>query len=65
VIVATFTITREIKAIGEIANVFDQRSGDVVYASGPPTIFARYPYSDFVGYPIPGRRWTIAVRGTL
>jgi outer membrane cobalamin receptor len=62
---ATFTITREIKAIGEIANVFDQRSGDVVYASGPPTIFARYPISDFVGYPIPGRRWTIAVRGTL
>lgn len=62
---ATYAITREITAIGEIANVFDQRSGDVVYTSGPPPIFVRYPISDFVGYPIAGRRWTIAVRGSF
>ena len=48
--------------LGEISNLFDQRSGEVVYESTPVLRTVRYPYGDFVGYPIPGRRWTLALR---
>jgi outer membrane cobalamin receptor len=58
-------VSRGLELRGEIANIFDQRTGEVTYESGPPLRTVRYPYGDFVGYPIPGRRWTISVRGTL
>ncbi|GAC1525571.1 MAG: hypothetical protein NVS3B10_24400 [Polyangiales bacterium] len=55
-------VVRGVTVIGESQNLLDQRTGDVLYDQGPPARFVRYPYSDFVGYPVPGRRWTVAVR---
>jgi vitamin B12 transporter len=59
---ANAEVSRGVFVLGEISNLFDQRSGDVVYESSPVLRTVRYPYSDFVGYPIPGRRWTLALR---
>ncbi len=61
----SFTPARGIVTLFEVANIFDQRSGDVLYASGATPTFVRYPSSDFVGYPIPGRRFTLALRISL
>ncbi|MEO7096032.1 MAG: TonB-dependent receptor, partial [Polyangiales bacterium] len=59
---ANAEVSRGVFVLGEISNLFDQRSGDVIYESSPAVRTVRYPYGDFVGYPIPGRRWTIALR---
>lgn len=47
----------------EVANLFDQRTVNVPYESSGPA--RPYPISDFQGYPLPGRRFTLAVRGSL
>lgn len=47
----------------ELANVFDQRTVVVPFELGQPE--RRYPISDFQGYPVPGRRWTLSLRGRL
>jgi vitamin B12 transporter len=59
---ANAEVSRGVFVLGEIANLFDQRSGEVVYESSPIVRTVRYPHGDFIGYPIPGRRWTIALR---
>ena len=59
---ANAEVARGVFVLGEISNLFDQRSGDVIYETTPIARTVRYPYGDFVGYPIPGRRWTIALR---
>lgn len=62
---AKVTVSRTMTALLEIANLFDQRTVDVLYDSGSLRPFARYPTSDFLGYPLPGRRWTFALRWTI
>lgn len=54
---------RSVSVIGEVANIFDRRSVDGVDYEGGRR--ARYPISDFLGYPLPGRRFTLAVRTML
>ncbi len=57
---------RGMLALFEIANLFDQRTVDVAYDTGSSSRpFSRYPTSDFLGYPLPGRRFTLAVRWSL
>lgn len=52
-----------VTVLGEVSNLLDRRTVDVQYETGRP--LQPYPISDFVGYPLPGRRFTLAVRGTL
>jgi len=49
--------------VAEIINLFDQRTATVVYETGLRP--GPYPISDFLGYPLPGRRFSLAVRGSL
>ena len=56
---------QSISILAEVFNIFDQRSADVLYDSGASQPFRAYPIGDFVGYPLPGRRFNIAVRGSL
>jgi vitamin B12 transporter len=53
---------RRVSVIAEVQNMFDRRSVDVVYETGSAF---RYPVSDFLGYPLAGRRFSIAVRANL
>lgn len=48
--------------VAQIDDLFDRRTIEVV-SEGPR--LQRYPTSDFLGYPLPGRRFTLAVRWTL
>jgi hypothetical protein len=48
--------------VAQIDDLFDRRTVEVV-SEGPRTM--RYPTSDFLGYPLPGRRFTLAVRWNL
>ncbi len=52
-----------VSVIAEIINILDQRTVDVNYETGSP--FRAYPISDFLGYPLPGRRFNLAVRGSF
>jgi hypothetical protein len=54
-----------VTVLGEVSNLFDQRTVDVLYEGGSAPKFGPYPISDFQGYPLPGRRFNLAVRGTL
>lgn len=54
---------RSVSIVGEVHNLFDRRTVDVVYETGRPGF--QYPVSDFLGYPLPGRRITVAARVTL
>jgi hypothetical protein len=54
-----------ITALCEVANLFDQRTVDVPFETGARPTTARYPIADFLGYPLPGRRLTVAVRWAL
>ncbi len=54
-----------VSVIGEVMNLFDQRTVDVLYESGARPRFDRYPISDFLGYPLPGRRFSLSIRGAL
>lgn len=56
---------RSISILAEVINLLDQRTVDVLYESGSKPRFGPYPLSDFLGYPLPGRRFTLAIRGTL
>jgi hypothetical protein len=51
-----------ISLIAEVINLFDQRTVTVPFDGA---ISNRYPISDFLGYPLPGRRFNLVVRGTL
>ncbi|MGZ3455334.1 MAG: TonB-dependent receptor domain-containing protein [Polyangiales bacterium] len=52
----------KVQVIGQIDDLFDRRTVEVV-SEGPRTM--RYPTSDFLGYPLPGRRFTLALRWQL
>jgi len=54
---------RLVSIIAEVINIFDQRTVSVPYETGG--LLQKYPTSDFLGYPLPGRRFTLAVRGSL
>lgn len=56
---------RTLSILAEVANVFDQRTVNALYESGGRPRFEAYPMSDFLGYPLPGRRFTLAIRGVL
>lgn len=56
---------KSIAVLAEVANLFDRRTVNVLYESGPRPQFQPYPITDFLGYPLPGRRFTLAIRGTL
>ncbi len=47
--------------LGEVRNLFDQRTRPVLLSSATGETVT-YPISDFLGYPMPGRRFTIALR---
>jgi iron complex outermembrane receptor protein len=47
--------------LGEIRNLFDQRTRPVLLSSATGETVT-YPISDYLGYPMPGRRFTIALR---
>jgi len=57
-------VFRGLSLVGEVINVFDQRTISVVAESISAT-YTRYPVSDFIGYPIPGRRFSLSLRYTL
>lgn len=56
---------KAVSVIAEVMNLFDQRTVDVLYESGARPRFDRYPISDFLGYPLPGRRFSLAIRAAL
>lgn len=47
--------------IGEVRNLFDRRTGPVLLESSSGAT-QTYPLADFLGYPSPGRRFTLALR---
>jgi outer membrane cobalamin receptor len=49
--------------VGEVRNLFDQRTSWIPAESGTSATVLR-PTSDFLLYPVPGRRFTIALRWT-
>ncbi len=57
-------MARGLSLVGEVINVFDQRTISVV-AESISASYTRYPVSDFIGYPIPGRRFSLSLRYTL
>ncbi len=57
---AKVTVARGLSVLGEVHNLFDQRTASVVSETGAP--FKAYPTSDFLGYPIPGRRFSLSIR---
>ncbi len=50
-----------LQLIGELLNVLDQRTRPVLLSSATGETVT-YPISDYLQYPIPGRRFTIALR---
>lgn len=55
----------KVTVLVEVANLFDQRTVTVPFESGRAPRFGAYPISDFLGYPLAGRRFTLALRATL
>jgi hypothetical protein len=50
--------------LAQVDDLFDQRIASVTSETGMKAPL-RYPISDFLGYPLPGRRFTLAVRWAL
>jgi outer membrane cobalamin receptor len=47
--------------LGEVRNLFDRRTGPIP-SEGGVGASVTYPLSDFLGYPSPGRRFTVSLR---